>query len=174
MSYKQQLTDANLYLSSNKDTRFIGYGLMKGRALGTLKSVPDEQIIEMPVAENLMLGFAIGMSLNGYKPVVFVERMDFIHNAMDAIVNHLDKMKTISRNEFSPAAIIRCVVGNRNKALYTGETHIQDYAEGLRLMVNFPVIQLKSAEAIMPAYHSAFNNLNNGISTILVEYKDLV
>lgn len=174
MSYKQQLVDANVFLSTSKAVRFIGYGLMKGRALGTLKSVPDEQIIEMPVAENLMIGFAIGMSLNRYKPVVFIERMDFIHNAMDAIVNHLDKMRTISRNEFAPAVIIRCVVGNRNKALYTGVTHIQDHSEGIRRMVGFPVIQLTSAEQIIPAYRTAFDNLDKGVSTVLVEYKDLV
>lgn len=173
MSYKQNLTEANEFLAKESNCKFIGYGLMKGRALGTLKAVPDNKLIEMPVAENLMLGFAIGLSIAGKLPVVFIERMDFIHNAMDAIVNHLDKINLISRGEFSPAVIIRCVVGNKSKPLYTGITHIQDYSEGIRKMVGIPIFQLKSPDDIKPSYLKALENAKNGISTILVEYKDL-
>ena len=50
MSYKDELTKANTKLAQNPQVRFIGYGLKKGRALGTLKKVADSQIIEMPVA----------------------------------------------------------------------------------------------------------------------------
>ena len=120
MSYKDELTKANIKLAQNPKVRFIGYGLKKGRALGTLKEVADSQIIEMPVAENLMMGFAIGLSLKGYLPVVFIERMDFLLNAMDAMVNHLDKIAKISHGEFHPKVIIRCIVGNTKKPLYTG------------------------------------------------------
>ena len=172
--YKSALAEANNRLGQNIKARFIGYGLHKGRALGTLKEVPLEQIIEMPVAENLMAGMAIGLSLKGYLPVVFIERMDFILNALDAIVNHLDKIKLLSNGQFKPACIIRCVVGNKNKPLYTGATHVQDFSAALREMISFPVIQLKEASEIESAYDLATNNIENGISTILVEYKDLV
>jgi pyruvate/2-oxoglutarate/acetoin dehydrogenase E1 component len=128
----------------------------------------------MPVAENLMAGFGVGLSLKGYRPIVFIERMDFLLNALDAIVNHLDKIQRMSSGEFAPSMIIRCIVGNMNKPLFTGITHTQDFSEALRSMVTFPVVQLKKAEEIIPAYRQAAINLNNGISTILVEYKDLV
>ena len=51
MSYKDELTKANTKLAQNPKVRFIGYGLKKGRALGTLKEVADSQIIEMPSRE---------------------------------------------------------------------------------------------------------------------------
>ena len=35
MSYKDELTKANTELAQNPKVRFIGYGLKKGRALGT-------------------------------------------------------------------------------------------------------------------------------------------
>jgi pyruvate/2-oxoglutarate/acetoin dehydrogenase E1 component len=97
MNYKEQLIRQNGFLGLNPKTRFIGYGLKKGRALGTLKEVRDDQIIEMPVAENLMVGVATGLALQGYLSVVFIERMDFLLNALDQIVNHLDKIKQLSK-----------------------------------------------------------------------------
>lgn len=174
INYKEALIQSNSKLAQNNLTRFIGYGLQKGRALGTLKDVSANLIVEMPVAENLMVGFATGLALKGYRPVVFIERMDFILNALDAIVNHLDKIKKMSQGEFCPAVIIRCIVGNKNKPLYTGITHTQDFSEALRHMVSFPVIQLFSPEDIILGYEQAEMNINNGISTILVEYKDLI
>lgn len=174
LSYKESLIQANTALAGNEKVRYIGYGLQKGRALGSLKNVQLSQIIEMPVAENLMTGFAIGLSLKGYFPVVFIERMDFLLNALDSIVNHLDKIEKMSNKEFSPAVIIRCIVGNKNKPLYTGITHTQDFSEALRSMVSFPVFQLLTADDVISYYDQAANNLKSGISTILVEYKDLV
>jgi pyruvate/2-oxoglutarate/acetoin dehydrogenase E1 component len=171
MSYKDALIRANTVLAADPKVRFIGYGLQKGRALGTLKNVPDEQIIEMPVAENLMLGMAIGLSLTGLRPVVFIERMDFLMNCMDALVNHLDKIENISKGEFNPRVIIRCIVGNVTKPLYTGATHTQDFSNALRDMVDIPVYQLLDTKMIDAAYEIVDGYEE---SAILIEYKDLI
>jgi len=175
VTYKEQLALAMDNLAADKATRFIGYGVkIGGRALGTLKNVPDAQLIETPVAENLMVGLATGLSLAGLRPVVFIERMDFILNALDAIVNHLGAAKTISRGQFRPAAILRVVVGNRHKPLYTGPTHVQDFTHAIRLMVDFPVVRLTEPHQIAPAYFEAHEGLHCGRSTMLVEHKDLI
>lgn len=175
MTYKEQLTLAMDNLAADKATRFIGYGVkIGGRALATLKNVPDAQLIETPVAENLMVGLATGLSLAGLRPVVFIERMDFILNALDAIVNHLGAAKKISRGQFRPAAILRVVVGNRHKPLYTGPTHVQDFTDAIRLMVDFPVVRLTEPQQIAPAYFEAHEGLHCGRSTMLVEHKDLL
>lgn len=155
-------------------TRFVGYGLRKGRAMGTLESVPDEQIIETPVAENLMAGVAIGLALTGLKPVVYFERADFILNALDAIVNHLDKAATLSRGVFKPAVILRITVGNRNKPLFTGPPHVQDFSRALAEMVSFPVWKVPGADDVSECYARAAADQSAGISTALFEYKDLL
>lgn len=175
VSYKSELTRSMEYLSSDPLVRFIGYGVkIGGRAQGTLKNVPDSQLIEMPVAENLMAGFAIGLSLQGLKPVVFYERFDFVLNALDAIVNHLDKIAEISRGEFRPSVLFRVVVGNKRKPLFTGETHTQDFSEAMKHLVGFPVIRLTSPETIYPNYKAAHAFMEQGRSTMLVEYKDQI
>jgi len=175
VTYREELTLAMDNLAGDKATRFIGYGVkIGGRALGTLKNVPDAQLVETPVAENLMVGLATGMSLAGLRPLVFIERMDFILNALDAIVNHLGAAQRISRGQFRPAAILRVVIGNRHKPLYTGPTHVQDFTEAVRLMVDFPVVRLTEAGQIAPAYFEAHEALWRGRSTMLVEHKDLI
>lgn len=172
MTYKEAITAGNAKLAKNPKTRFIGYGLDKGRALGTLKGVLDNQIIEMPVAENLMMGMAIGLALKGYLPVVFIERMDFLMNAMDALVNHLDKIEQISDGQFKPKVIIRCIVGNTEKPLYTGVTHTQDFSNVLGNMLKTPVFALKNEVSARAAYGPILDGCET--SSLFIEYKDLM
>lgn len=174
MSYKEELTRANAALGKDDRTRFVGYGLKRGRAYGTLSDVREAQIIDMPIAENLMVSLAIGLSLKRYRPVVFFERMDFICNAMDAIVNHLDKIAALSRGEFYPAVLIRAMVGNREKALYTGPVHTQDLGASIMRMVRFPVIALDNCDVVACFYETAARDQMKGVSTMLVEYRDLM
>jgi pyruvate/2-oxoglutarate/acetoin dehydrogenase E1 component len=177
LSYKDELTKAMESLAQDPLVRFVGYGVkIGGLAGGTLKNVSDSQLIEMPVAENLMVGFAIGLSLKGLKPVVFIERMDFWWNASDAIVNHLDKINQISHGEFNPTMILRIVVGNRNKPLFTGATHTRDYSPSLRAAVSFPVINLTDPARIENHYKASHICLDGEgrHSTALIEYKDLI
>ena len=175
MSYKDEITSSMQSLAYDPKIRFVGYGVkIGGQALGTLKEIRKEQLIETPVAENLMVGMAIGMSLAGLKPVVFIERMDFILNALDAIVNHLSQAKAISRGEFSPAMILRVVVGNRSKPLFTGPTHTQDFSRSVAGMVSFPVRQVIKESDFKNIYDHAKACLDRGESTMVVEYKDLM
>jgi pyruvate/2-oxoglutarate/acetoin dehydrogenase E1 component len=175
MTYKESLTAAMSALAADPLTRFVGYGMAKGGALGTLRHVPREQIVETPVAENLLLGVATGLSLAGLRPVAYIERMDFLLNALDCLVNHLDKAANLSRGEFTPAVIVRITVGNHTKPLFTGPPHVQDFSLALRWMLKeTPVIQLEAADDIAGIYAAAREQQLRGESTVLVEYKDLI
>lgn len=175
-SYKFNLTAAMNTLALDPRTRFVGYGLRHGRAMGTLASVPDAQIVETPVAENLMVGVAIGLALRGLLPVVYFERCDFLTNALDAIVNHLDKAAGLSRGEFTPAVILRITVGNREKPLFTGAPHTQDFSQALGCMANRMWIgKLNRPDSPAGDYYAqARVSQLAGESTALFEYKDLM
>lgn len=174
MTYRDSLTAAMTALAADPQIRFVGYGLTKNGAGGTLRGVDRRQMVECLVAENLLVGVATGLSLAGLKPVVFIERMDFILNAMDAIVNHLVRIRDLSDREFQPAAIIRCVVGNSKKPLYTGATHTQNYSAMFADLPNLNVFELDDAESVAPAYEMAHKMMTAGITTLLVEKKDLL
>lgn len=168
--YRAAICKAMLDLAQDDRRRFVGYNVKCGRAGGTLDGVPEYQLVETPVAENLMAGIAIGLSLTGYKPVLYFERMDFIMNAMDAIVNHLDKLDELSDGQFSPKIIIRCVVGNRDKPLFTGPTHTQNFSEAMRHLVRFRIIEADN----VPMLEWAYRRSAPGTETVLIaEFKDL-
>jgi len=174
MTYKESLTAAMTALGRDPRACFLGYGVTNGKAGATLSGVPQSLLIETPVAENLMAGLAIGMALAGRRPLVYFERFDFVLNAADAIVNHLDKIATMSRGEFSPAVILRCVVGNTKKPLFTGETHVQDMTAVFACMLKMPVITVRTPEQVTAAYTQAQEAQACGGSTMVVEYKDLL
>lgn len=159
-------------LAQDPLTRFVGYGLKVGRAAGSMADAKEEQLVEVTVAENLLAGIGIGLALTGLKPVLFFERFDFVLNALDAIVNHLDAAETISNGEFHPTCILRIVVGNTQKPLFTGHTHTRNHSEALDRMVSFPVWQVRSPEEVLTAYEMAYKNLHLH-STAIVEFKDL-
>lgn len=172
--YKDHLSLSMAELGLDDRVLFVGYGLsFDNAAAGTLSGVPKEKRIEMPLAENLMASAAIGMAMAGFIPVIFIERFDFILNASDAIVNHLDKIAAMSGGEFSPCAIIRVVVGGKEKPLFTGPTHTQDFSMAFRRMVSFEIIRLCESSVIQESYRHALRQAGSGISSVmLVEYKD--
>jgi transketolase C-terminal domain/subunit len=174
MTYRSELTAAMTALAQDTQNRFVGYGLTRGRAMGTIPAEAAPQIIETTLAENHMVGFATGLSLMGRLPVVYFERADFLLHAADAIVNHLDKIAQLSRGRFTPAVIIRVTVGNSLKPLFTGITHTRDYARSFGSMVGFPVQVLFNAADIAPRYAAARKRQLAGVSTMLVEYKDMI
>lgn len=133
---------------------FIGYNVKYGSAYGALKDIPESQRLETPLAENLMAGLAMGVSLEGYRPVLFFERHEFVLNAFDAIANTLDIIECISDGQFTMPVIIKAVAGGV-KPFYAGLTHTRDMTDVFRSIVSFPVYEPKTAEEVLCAYELA-------------------
>jgi 2-oxoisovalerate dehydrogenase E1 component beta subunit len=170
VKYREALKQSMEMLAKDERVRFVGYNIRYGsRAYGTLKDVPFEKCIETPLAENLMTGIATGMSLEGFRPVLYFERHDFILLGLDGIVNHIDKIEKMSLGEYKTPVIIRAVVGGR-KPIDPGLQHTQDYTEAIKKMVSFPVIDLIKPEQIIKEYRHAI--ARDG-PTLLVERRDL-
>jgi hypothetical protein len=130
---------------------FVGYNVRYASAYGSLKAVPEDQRLETPLAENLMLGLAMGMSFEGFRPVVFFERHEFIFNALDAIINTADVLSTISDGEYSCPIIIKAVAGSI-RPFYAGLTHTHNYAAEIRQFVHFPVYEPQTGPEVLAAY----------------------
>lgn len=152
ISYKDAVSVAMRELG-DMGAVFIGYNVARGDAMGTIKDVPGEQKLEMPVAENLMTGLAIGAAFEGFLPVVYFERHDFMLVAMDAIVNHIDKIERISHGEYKVPVIIRAVTADAGP-FYSGITHSQDFTEMLRAAVSIPVYDPVTGEDVLRAFRA--------------------
>lgn len=172
--YKTALIESMTMLAMDPKFRVVGYGLLDGKgANGTMKMVPNQKVVETTVCENLMTGMAQGLSMAGLKPLLYIERADFVFCCMDALVNHIDKCALISQNEFTPSVIIRVTIGNKLKPLFTGPTHTQNVAPVLRAALRMPVVELFDAYEVTEAYKEAKRRQdNNEGSMVLLEFKD--
>lgn len=168
-SYKESINISMKKLAEN-DGVFIGYNVKNGNAMGSLKGISDDLKIETPVAENLMVGLAIGMSFEGYRPVVYFERHDFMLVAMDAIGNHLNHIERMSHGEYKCPVILKTVVADSGP-FYSGPTHSQDFTNVIRNMVSFPVFDPKYPQDLLSAYNWANSSSR---PTMIVERKSLM
>jgi pyruvate/2-oxoglutarate/acetoin dehydrogenase E1 component len=109
------------------------------------------------------------MSLEGFRPVLFFERHDFILNALDSIVNHLDKIESMSYGQFKTPVIIRATVGSKTP-LDAGAQHTQDFTEILKKIIKFPVIELTNSSQILAEYEKA---IKSDKPVLFIERKDL-
>ena len=166
ISYKNAINQAMTELG-NAGAIFIGYNVAKGDAMGTLKGIPEDQKLETPVAENLMSGLAIGMSFEGFLPVLYFERHDFMLGAFDAIGNHIDKIERISHGEYKAPVIIRAVEAFGGP-FYSGPTHHQDFTNVLKTLVSFPVIDPVTGVDALKAFRGA---KESGRPSIIIERK---
>jgi pyruvate/2-oxoglutarate/acetoin dehydrogenase E1 component len=169
MSRFDELTSAMTWLGKQPDTIFLGQSVAyPGNALyKTLKYVPMEKRIELPVIEDCQLGFSIGLSLVGKVPISIFPRMDFLLCATNQLVNHLDKLEEMTHGEYHAKVIIRTCIGS-TKPLYPGVQHCGDYTEGLKaLCKNVKVIRLcgNIVEEYMKVYEG-------NESAILIEEAD--
>ena len=176
MTYRDHLIAAITEIGKDPAFRVVGYNTTPpgGSGGGSFNGVPLEQRIETPLAEPLMASVACGLSLAGYKVMLWHERGDFIFGSLDSICNHVDQLASLSNGIHRPAVIYRICVGNKLAPLFTGPTHTRNPANALRELVSFPVVELKWPLSIQREYAKAWDRLvNERKSTILVEFKDM-
>ena len=156
-------------LAKDKRTVFIGYSVAYGsQGYGSFVDIDKRKLIEMPLAENLMSGIAIGMALEGFKPVLFFERHDFMLIALDSLVNHLDKIEELSEGEFKSKVIIRAAVG-AIKPMNPGLVHLQDFTDVFKKLFKFKVHEVKDSKDIIKQYKQASSEDK---TVMLIERRD--
>ena len=171
MKYKEELIRSMKWLGEKDDTIFIGQAVAySGHAIsGTLNNVPQSKRHEMPVAEELQMGMSTGLALEGYVPITIYPRFDFFILSCNQLVNHLDKMREMSKGEKTPRVIIRVSIGAK-WPLDAGVQHTQNYTDVFRhMLTEVNVVVLEEPEQIFPAFQLAYERPDSK-STLLIEY----
>lgn len=78
---------------------------------GLYQEFGADRVIDTPLAENGIIGTAIGMALYGLRPVAEIQFMDFIFPAYDQIVSELAKFRWRSGGHYSCPVVIRTPYG---------------------------------------------------------------
>lgn len=71
----------------------------------------EHRVRSTPIAEQAIMGAAIGAAINGYKPVAEIMLMNFTTVAMDMIVNHAAKLRFMSGGQTTVPIVIRMMTG---------------------------------------------------------------
>ena len=173
MKYKDELIRAMEWLGEKQNIIFVGQSVKySGNAIyNTLKTIPDYKKIETPVFEEVQMGLSTGLALEGLIPVTCYPRFDFLILACNQLVNHLDKVKYMSKDKMKSKVIIRTSIGSK-KPLDGGVQHTQDYTKAFEnMLTDVNVVMLEEPEDIFITFKEAYER-EDGKSTLIVEYGD--
>jgi len=171
MKYKEELIKSMKWLGEKENTLFLGQAtLFSGHAISdTLGEIPKDKLIELPVAEEVQMGLCAGLSLEGYVPISIYPRFNFMMLAINQLVNHIDKMKKMSRGMLVPKVIVRVAVG-ASKPIDGGAQHTQDFTESIKhMLTDTTLVELTEPSQVFTTFKEAYNR--NG-STVVVEWGD--
>jgi pyruvate/2-oxoglutarate/acetoin dehydrogenase E1 component len=153
-NYLEELERSMKLLSKDKKVFFIGQSVnYSGNSIyNSLKDIDSKKKLELPVFEETQMGLSLGLSLQGFIPISIYPRIDFLLSATNQLVNHLDKMRVMSKGEFNPKVIIRTSVASK-KPLDGGPQHTQDHTEAMKkLLTTVKVHKLKRSSEIFNLY----------------------
>lgn len=124
----QAITDC-LRVEMRRDDRVVVLGEDVGRFGGVFRATVGlqeefgaDRCMDTPLAENGIVGCAIGMALYGLRPVAEIQFADYVYPAFDQIVNELAKMRYRSGGEYASPVVVRMPAGGGIKG---GHYHSQ-------------------------------------------------
>ncbi len=83
---------------------------------GLQEKFGNQRVFDTPLAESMIAGLAIGMSLQGLKPVAEFQFMGFIYPAMNQIISHAARMRNRTRGRLTCPLVFRAPFGGGIRA----------------------------------------------------------
>lgn len=100
------------------DPRVMVLGEDVGREGGVFRATEGlqqrfggERVVDTPLAESGIVGVALGLALNGMRPVAEIQFDGFMPPAWDQIISHISRMRTRSRGRLAAPLVIRIPYG---------------------------------------------------------------
>ncbi len=87
---------------------------------GLLARFGPKRVVDMPLAEAVIVGSALGLAVSGLKPIAEIQFMGFAQQAFHQIGQQVARMRYRSRGRFAASLVIRAPFGGGGK---TPELH---------------------------------------------------
>lgn len=117
ISYAEGLREAfSQALENDHRVYLMGQGIddpsgMFGTTIGLQQRFGHERVFDTPLAENGMMGIAVGSAITGSRPIYIHNRPDFLLLAMDQIVNHAAKWRFMFGGKGKVPLVVWAVIG---------------------------------------------------------------
>jgi 2-oxoisovalerate dehydrogenase E1 component beta subunit len=82
----------------------------------------EHRVIDAPISEGGIIGSAIGIGVNGLRPVAEIQFADYIYPGLDQIISELARLRYRSGGEFFSPVTVRTPCGG---GIRGGQTHSQ-------------------------------------------------
>ena len=103
---------------------------------GLQKEFGPNRVIDTPLAELGIVGAAIGMAVNGLRPVAEIQFSGFMYGPFDQLLSHAARIRGRSRGRFTCPLVVRTPYGTGIKAL---ELHCES---GEALFAHIPGLKM--------------------------------
>ena len=117
LNYAKAINEATDFcLKTDQSVLVIGLGVPDPKGIfGTTTGLQDkygsERVMDMPLAENGMTGVIIGASLNGYRPILTHQRVEFALLSIEQIVDQAAKWFYMNAGQQNVPIVIRLIIG---------------------------------------------------------------
>ncbi len=116
--------------SMKADSKVICMGLgvtdpkgVFGTTLNLEKLFGKERVFDIPTSENALTGVCVGLSLDGYRPILNHQRLDFALLSLDQIINNAAKIHYMFGGKLNCPIVLRMIIG---RGWGQGPTHSQN------------------------------------------------
>ena len=117
LNYANAIREATDFcLQEDQSVLVIGLGVpdpkgIFGTTLGLQEKYGDNRVMDMPLAENGMTGVVIGASLNGFRPILTHQRVEFALLSIEQIVDQAAKWFYMNAGQQNVPIVIRMIIG---------------------------------------------------------------
>lgn len=123
MNNVQAVNDALMY-EMGKDPSVMVIGEDVGTEGGVFRATTGlqqkfgkERVVDTPLSENGIVGCAVGLALNGMKPVAEIQFSGFVPAAYDQLMSHASRMRQRTMGRFHVPLVLRMPFGGGVRAL---------------------------------------------------------
>ena len=105
---------------------------------GLQKKYGEDRVFDTPIAEAAIIGSAVGMAINGLKPVAEIQFSGFMFPGYNQIAMHLARLRNRSRSKYNLPVVIRMPMGGGVRALEHHSESLETlfaHIPGLKLVV---------------------------------------
>ncbi len=133
--------------------------------VGLQERFGEQRVMDTPLAESMIAGLAVGMSVQGLKPVAEFQFMGFIYPAMNQIISHAARMRNRTRGRLHCPIVFRAPFGGGIRA----PEHHSESTEAL--FAHIPGLQVVIPSSPKRAYGLLLAAIRNPDPVIFLEPK---
>jgi len=142
LKFSEAIREAQAQCLEDPSVFLIGEGVgdpknIFGTTMGLKEKFPD-RVFDMPISENGVTGVCIGAAINGFRPILVHQRIDFSLYSADQLINNAAKWYSMFGGQKSVPLVVRMIVG---RGWGQGNQHSQNltalyaHVPGLKIVV---------------------------------------